>query len=232
MIFGVFCLIFGVVSGCKNLMETGMSLAGPDMLERMGEMSRQMGQTLSETQQRDYDMQVEVLRKPVYRVGQGIESAGSAVMAVLLIVGGIGLLIDRPWALKLTRWWSFYAIPAAACSVVLAMRYVYPEMPDAPVGGAVIAGAMMLLALWAFPVLLLKVLPSATVKSYLAERDKQRAHAAPAHPQATAQPSPPPPPPAAPLEPPGATTPQPPPPATRPMDNTWRDDPWNDPNSR
>ncbi|MEO0476535.1 MAG: hypothetical protein AAF085_11290 [Planctomycetota bacterium] len=235
VIFGVFCLIVGVVSGLRNAMETGVSLAGPDLLEQMSEMSQQMGQQLSESQQRDFDMQVKVLRKPVYRVAQGVESFGSMAMAVVLIVGGIGLLMDRAWAIRPCRWWAYYALPAAACTVVLTFRYIYPEMPDAPVGGTIFVSILMLLALWAFPVLLLRHLPTATVRAYLVQREQQRARAVamPAQPASTLQ-QPAPPPPAttaattpaqaAPTNTP-ATTPTP------PADNTWRDDPWNDSNA-
>lgn len=232
IVFGVFCLIIGAVSGFKNTMEAGLSIAGPDTLDQMRTMMEQMGQPLSKSQDQDFDVQIKALNKPVYRIVQGIESVASMVMAAVLFLAGIGLLRDRTWSLKLAKGWALYAVPAAAVSVVLSMRYVYPEVPEYSAGSAMFSSAMMLIVLWAFPLLLLRQLPTPQVKAYLAQRDQQRAgksampSAAP--PSDTPAQATPPAPPASPSVPPPSS----PPPATRPGDNTWRDDPWNDPNSR
>ena len=227
IVFGVFCLIIGFVSGFKNTMEAGLSIAGPVTLDQMRTMMEQMGQPLSKSQDQDFEVQIKALSKPVYRVGQGVESVASMVMAVVLMVAGIGLLRERAWSLRLAKWWAWYAIPAAAVSVVLTMRYVYPEVPDVSVGTGAISSAFMLIVLWAFPVLLLRQLPSEQVKAYLSLRERQSAGAA-AIPTPANTPAEP-----APVSAPTPQSPQPPqapaPPPSPPRDNTWRDDPWNDP---
>jgi hypothetical protein len=224
IVFGIFCLIVGVVTGFMNTIEAALSVAGPDALVQMQDMMEQMGQPLSASQKEDFDLQIKALSKPVYRAGQGIESVASMAMALVLILAGIGLLRDKTWSLRFAKWWAFYAIPSAAATVVLSMRYVYPELPDAPVGGEVLNGLFMLILLWAFPVLLLRQLPTQQVKLYLANRDQQRAGGSPLPTIDNA--------PAGPVEA-SPSTPQPPPhPETRPGDNTWRNDPWNDAGSK
>ncbi|MBX2851510.1 MAG: hypothetical protein KTR15_07185 [Phycisphaeraceae bacterium] len=227
IVFGVFCLIVGVIWGLINTMEAGVSVLGPGVLEQGRDMMQQMGQELSPSQQQDIDLQIKVLSKPAYRVGQGIESVGSMAMALVLIIAGVGMLRDRAWSLKLAKWWAFYAIPSAAVTVVLSMRYVYPELPDAPVGGALLSSAFMLVLLWAVPVLLLRQLPTTHVKAYLAQRDQQRAGVSPMPAAANMGVAPVSANPPAPQAPSQDEPPAPPP--TRPADNTWRDDPWNDP---
>ena len=168
-----------------------------------------------------------MLPKAVYRGLQGLESAASSVMAVVLMVAGIGLLRDRAWSLKLARYWAYYAFPAAAVSVVLSVRYVLPEVPDASVGGGMVNGAFMLLMLWAYPFLLLRQLPTAAVKAYLDARQHQRQYPGPSS--------------AYPVEPrptqASSSRADAPPPASSPSlhrsnHSTWRDDPWNDPSSQ
>ena len=120
--------------------------------------------------------------------------------------------------------WAIYAIPAAACSVVLTLRYVFPEVADVSRGDALLNSAFMLIVLWAFPVLLLRQLPTNEVKAYLAGRAKQRVTTnsmpeAPPHPASPMTEEPPPLSEAAPAS-----------HDTPPADNTWRDDPWSDRN--
>lgn len=230
VVFGVLCLIMGALSGIKNTMEAGLALVGADGLEQMVGMMEGMGQPLSASQRADFDVQIKAHRKPVYRVGQAIESLGSIIMAMVLIAAGLGLLRGRAWSLKLARWWAFYALPAAAVSVILSVRYVLPEMPEASAAGGMINGAFMLIMLWVFPVLLLKQLPSKSVKTYLAALEAQRTGtAAPVGTQPFAHTTP-----SAGPTPPSTTSTKPPPTPTssQPADTTWRDDPWNDPSSQ
>ncbi|MFK7789873.1 MAG: hypothetical protein AB8C95_10340 [Phycisphaeraceae bacterium] len=245
IMFGVFCLIFAVIIGINSLSQTIVSIAGPQNLEKAISMMESMGQGLTETQQKDLQIQINVMRNPVYRVGQGLESFASSIMALMLIVAGVGLLASRTWALKLTKWWSYYAIPAAAISVVLTTRYLLPEMPEATSGRGMLYAGFMLIALWAFPVMLLRQLPTKQVKAYLAWRDRQRyaptsspmssttqldasSHSATTNANTPNQTQ------ATPSLPARPTTPAPRPaqPTMRPIDNTWRDDPWNDPSSK
>ena len=218
VVFGVLCLITGALSGMKNTMEAGLAYVGPDGLEQIMEMAKQQ-QGLPQASEQSLKVEIKAQRKPVYRIGQAVESTLSSIMALALIAAGIGLLRDRVWSLKLTRWWAFYAIPAAGISVVLSMRYALPEVPDAPAGGGVINGAFMLLVLWAFPILLLRVLPTRQVKDYLNQRVAQRGGQPVSTPIA---------PPAAPASP----TPTDRSSSSEPAQTTWRDDPWNDPGSK
>lgn len=247
MIFGIFCLVLAVVSGCKNTMEAGLAIAGPNALEQMLDMARQQ-QTLPEVSEQSRKAEIAAQGSSVYRVGQAVESIGSMVMAGVLFIGGIGLLRDQAWALKLTKYWAYYAIPAAVVTVVLSVRYALPALPDGPTGpgGGMLNAAFMLIVLWAFPVLLLRQLPTAKVKDYLAWRSKQRAAAtsmpsndgtsqaataavpsgatnAPTSPLSSSSNTPK-------QSSSSASTPSRP--AMRPIHNIWRDDPWNDPSSK
>lgn len=230
VVFGVLCLVIGGLSGVKNTMEGFVALIGAEGLTQMMAMMEEMDQPLSASQRDDFALQVRVHRQPIYRVGQLIESSCSTVMAGVMIVAGIGLLRGRGWALKLTRWWAYYAIPAAGVSVVLYVRYMLPAMPDASAGGGLMQGAVMLLSLWIFPVLLLSVLPTDAVKAYLLARQGQAK--SPARPMSSdaasgrdAMSN-------------GPLVPTLPSsevrqaasdvPASRSADTTWRDDPWND----
>lgn len=230
VVFGVLCLLIGGLSGMKNTMEAGLALVGPDGLEQVLEMAKQQ-QGLPQSSEQSLRVEIKAQRNPVYRVGQAIESVGSAFMALALIAAGVGLLRGWAWSLKLARWWAFYAIPAAGVSVVLTVRYAMPEMPDTTSGGGMINGAFMLVMLWVFPVLLLKQLPTESVKAYLAAREAHRTGTAarvgtppvsPNTPSAGTAPSAP-----ASTSPPSAS-----PTNAHPTDTTWRDDPWNDPSSR
>lgn len=229
VVFGVLCLLIGGLSGMKNTMEAGLALVGPDGLEQILEMAKQQ-QGLPQSSEQSLRVEIKAQRNPVYRVGQAIESVGSALMALILIAAGVGLLRGWAWSLKLARWWAFFAIPAAGVSVVLTVRFAMPEMPDATSGGGMVNGAFMLVMLWIFPVLLLKQLPTDAVKAYLAAREAQRTGnstgvgAQPVShntPPAGAMPSPP-----------ASTSPPASPTNAQPADTTWRDDPWNDPSSR
>ncbi|MEM9347826.1 MAG: hypothetical protein AAGB26_14545 [Planctomycetota bacterium] len=225
VVFGVFCLIIGVVSGVKNTMEAGLAFIGPDGLEMMLEMAKEQPPGLPETSEQSLTVEIKAQRNPPYRIGQAVESTGSAFMAMLLLVGGYGLLRDKRWSLKLARWWAIYAIPAAAVTVALSTRYALPEVPNAPSNGTFNA-ILMLLAMWAFPVLLLRQLPTEAVKNYLAHQETQR-DGSPVAPAASPAPS---------DQPPLGTqdrSASPPDPLSPPSTgSTWRDDPWNDPGAR
>ncbi len=226
MVFGIFCLILGVIIGINSLAQTAVSLAGPSNLEKAIGMMEGMGQQLTEAQLEKIQIQIRTLRHPVYRIGQGIESLASTVMAMVLIIAGIGLLRDRLWALKVLKGWAYYAILVAVVSVILTMRYVLPEMPDAPTGGGMVQAGFMLIVLWAFPVLLLRQLPTTQVKTYLAWATQQRTDTTAKHtntnaPQTQSNASPP--------QTPAVTLT---PPAAQSADTTWRDDPWNDSSSK
>lgn len=218
MVFGIACLIMGGVTVLKNTFESGLALAGPDSLKQMTVMMEEMNQPLSKDQKQQFDTQIAALSKPVYRVGSAVESLASVVMSIVLIVAGIGLLRDRVGALRLTRWWAYFTIPAAVATVLLSFFYLLPAIPDASSRGGALYSGLMLLTLWAFPVLLLRHLPTPPVKTYLAARSQ------------------------------GATTSAPPVSVARefggpedtdngarpnvrsatPSESTWRDDPWND----
>jgi hypothetical protein len=242
VVFGVLCLVIGAAVGVNSLAQAGTSLAGPNVLESMMRMAESMGQEISKTQRENMQVQIRALEKPVYRVGQSIESLASSVMALMLIVGGVGLLAGRSWSLKLTKWWSYYALPAAAIGVVLGMRYIVPEMSSGSTGMAMFQAGLMLLALWSFPVMLLRHLPTDEVKAYLAYRDRQRTAGATAPPKRTANtrdaeshaasPATTDDTTTTPTEPKPAPTTEPAAPAATPLSTTWRDDPWNDPNSK
>ena len=221
MVIGIACLLLGGVTGLKNSVEAGLAFLGPDRLEQMMAMMQEMDQPLSDQQRQEFETQIRALSKPVYRIGSAIESVLTVVMSLVLIVAGIGLLRDRIGALKLTRWWAYYTIPAAVVSVLLSFNYVLPEMPNAPSGsgaGGTLYAGLMLLTLWAFPVIVLRHLPTTQVKTYLAARQQgQASHPATmdiATPPASTQAR--------------RTDARQGSDAASPSASTWRDDPWND----
>lgn len=234
VVFGVLCLLVGGLTGLKNTAELVFSAIGPAGIEQMVTYSERAGRPLTKSQQEDMGVHIRTLRKPVYRVGQGIESFASAVMSLVLMVTGVSLLWNRAWSLKLARWWAYYAIPAGAVSVVLSVRYMLPEMPDATSAGMVFSGVLMLVVAWTLPVLLLTQLPIDTVRQYLSAHQARRsANTTMPRPQPpttpTAPPHTPPQPSAKAASPAPAAAPAPPTPAA---ETTWRDDPWNDPSSQ
>lgn len=241
MVFGILCLIMGGLSGFKNVMQSSMVLIGPDVLGNAIDMQKGMG--MSEAQLQPARMMVKVLREPAYRVVEGIESALTMLMAVVLFVAGVGLLRGQLWGLRLTRWWAYYALASAVASVVLEMRYVQPHTGNVPPGLGLVSAVFMLLMLWSFPVLLLTVLRRPVVIDYLRWRATQGAGqpSMPGRPvaQTTASyasdaPERPTPTPLTPTPPESTPPPKAPPPAPprSPVPDTWRDDPWNDPNSQ
>ncbi|MGB0766552.1 MAG: hypothetical protein ACPGYV_02445 [Phycisphaeraceae bacterium] len=239
LIFGILCLVVGGGSGLKSLFEAGVALAGPERLSSMVEMVEAQGQSLSASQRRDLETQIEAMRSPVYRGGLGVKTLASLGMAGVLVVAGFGLLRDQAWSLRLARVWAWYAIGSAGFVAVLQSVYLVPAMQQhAPAvggmaGAAYFGIAVSLVLLCVFPVLLLRLLPAPAVVDYL-NNPASRGTRSPA--AAT---------PAYTYRPPTPTHAQTPPtPATRPMldassqvspraaDTTWRDDPWNDPSSQ
>jgi len=246
VVFAILCLVVGLFSGLSNGGELLMAAIGPSfmkstqsdaMMDKMPEAVRESNQA-SET----------ALGKPAYRIGLGVEAGLSLAMAGVLIVAGVGLLMDKLWALRLTRVWAFYALVASAFSVVLITRYVTPETPSVAPGSQIMGALCMLPMLWLFPVLLLTMLGRPAVREYLRWRAGQPRGGAPMQPADAAPPQAvperPAPRPTTRTDPPGRDDPAPVR-ETRGTDrdpsgddqsppghDTWRDDPWNDPTSR
>jgi len=172
MIFGIVCLVVSVLSGVKNTIETGASLLGPEGLEQVLSIAKQ-GQGFPEYSEQSLRVEIQAQQNSAYRIGQAIESTVSMLMAALLLIGGLGLLACRSWSLKLIRWWALYAIPATGLAIALSARYAMPLLPEANSASIAASAALMLLVFWAFPVLVLTVLPTKAVKHYLAYRDSQ-----------------------------------------------------------
>lgn len=250
IVFGIFCLIIAFFSALDNGGKLIYAIGGPQFIQWMQDVSarQSMPKSIKESYEQAYTMMDAALRKPVYRIGLGIKSSLSLIMAGVLFVAGIGLLFSRLWSIRLTRIWGFYALVAAAVTVTLHFRYLMPENMDAPPGLNVTDIAYMLLLLWFFPVLLITMLGRPVVLEYLHWRQRQPRNVAPqphaTHPQMVPPAQPPHNPPMAPNEPPleasstpdrtQKRSPSPPttPPSPAPAQETWRDDPWNDPNSK
>ncbi len=228
VVFGILCLVMGAVSGLKNLSEAGVALLGPEVMEQAAEMHERWG--ASEEMVDSSRAQAEALRTTAYRALLGIESLVTALMAVVVIVAGVGLLLGRLWSLRFAKIWAYYAIVLAVVDVVATARFVFPHTTESA-GGSGISMVCMLPMLWLFPVLLITMLSRPAVIQYLRWRSTQEVSSAAASAvqqpppivQPPAEPRPPAPRPSAPAAP---TTP------ADPRDTTWRDDPWNDPNSQ
>ena len=95
VVFGILCLVMGAVSGFKNLIEAGVALAGPGVMEQAAEMHEQWG--MSEEVVDSSRAQAEALRTTGYRALLGVESLVTALMAAVVIVAGVGLLLGRLW---------------------------------------------------------------------------------------------------------------------------------------
>lgn len=232
VVFGILCLMVGAFSCLSNFGELSSAISGttgaqPEQTAGMPEFMKQM-----EDMAKAMD---KALQKPAYRVLIGIESSLGALMAGVLFAGGIGLLRDRRWGLKLARAWAFFAICSAVYTVILQTKFVMPEMSSAMGGNMIVASAGCSLPfLWLFPVLVLTLLSRPIVTDYLnnAGQPSDRSAAA-GQPYAAAtydvgQPD-------AHGEPGTNLTPETksgPDSTTKSASETWRDDPWNDPNSR
>jgi len=246
VVFAILCLVVGLFSGLSNGGELLMAAIGPSFMQstQSDAMMEKMPEAVRESNQASEN----ALGKPAYRIGLGVEAGLSLLMAGVLIVAGIGLLMDKLWALRLTRVWAFYALVASAFSVVLITRYVTPETPSVAPGSEIMGAFCMLPMLWLFPVLLLTMLGRPAVREYMRWRAGQPRGSAPVRspgpqdqpplpdrpaPRPTACPDTPgqhdasrPPTPSGPESEPPGDGPSP------PGHDTWRDDPWNDPGSR
>lgn len=221
LVFGIICLIFGGFIVLHNLGQLVVTVSGPDAIQPPPASSSagQVAQVMHDT---TLAMQ-EAMREPVYRLGVGLKSLLSLLMAGVLVAAGAGLLRRQIWAIRLAKIWSLYAILAAIAVTTLQAVYILPNIPASsavPGAGAAmyISTGVMLVLLCVFPVLLLSVLPSRNVIAYLKHQTSGQTQPAP-EPAATTPGSTPP------------STPTPPPTISA-ADMTWRDDPWNDPNSQ
>lgn len=226
-ILGGVCIGIGVLSLCSNLNEMLVGMMGPDE-------SMKDAQGVPAMMQDSMEAQYRALNKPGYRGYLGVAGALDSLAAVMAIVAGIGLLRVSRWGRRLAMIWGGYALVSSAVGVVMSCRYLFPEIiatssQSIPDGSVYFFGLLMLLVLWAFPATLLTVLMFAGAKR---EIDRPAGVPRPAPASADRPMSAPPhatPVPAAPGQTQAhtATTPAPPPPALQ----TWRDDPWNDPDA-
>lgn len=225
MVFGILCLIMGGLSGLDNLGAVQLAVLGPAGVQtEMGGVGGEWGEMIEEVVRATQS----ALGKPVYRWLFGLEAVLGVVMAGVLVTAGIGLLRDQLWAIRLTRIWGFFALGSAVLTVVLQVRFVMSGISSMPPGAGVLAMSCMLPLLWAFPILLLTLLGRPVVIDYLRWRAAQgsghgqmpsRPVAQTTETYASNAPER------------RATTPPPAPPRS-PVPDSWRDDPWNDPNSQ
>lgn len=248
IVFGVLCLLMGLLSGLKNGTEVATAIGGPALIAWMEKQPTVPA--MQEMNEQSYRAMKAALDQPVYRIGLGVESAMSLLMAGLLCVAGLGLLMERRWSLRLTRIWSCYALVGAAVTVILEARYVLPQSTSATPGSEVLGVFCILPVFWVFPVLLLVMLGRPAVSDYLRWRSQQPRSAMPiAAPMPPGYPAQAPPTPqlpasaptagpegVSPTQPPapraGVAPPSPADPPPNPRHETWRDDPWNDPSSQ
>lgn len=239
VVFGFLCLLFGVLSGCQNMADLRGAVIGPEAAEVPEGMP---GGFFGDTMRQSMPAMQRALRKPAYRIGVGVESAVGLAMAVGLFAAGVGLLRDRLWSVRVAQGWSLWALLSAVVTLVLQARYLFPEMSiemesqmqrQLPPGLVVVMGACMLPVFWAFPIAVLTILGRRPVMEYL----RWRAGDGPGQAMGGG---------VRPLDPaprliedePGveqggnanATDNQIP--TTPPAMQTWRDDPWNDPESK
>lgn len=230
-ILGGVCIGIGVLSLCSNLQESIGAMLGPSL-----QSGAQTG--ASEFWQDQGKVNERVLSNGVFRGYLVIQGALDSLAALVLIVAGIGLLRVEKWGRRLAVAWGGYSLLSSGIYIVMINRYLIPEamavsrqpLPD---WIGVFFSLVILVALWAFPSALLALLTLKRVKRVFDEPPPVRVPlyaASPlpvssgAHVQPVADPStgnaama------SSPLPAPAA----PPPPALQ----TWRDDPWNDPDA-
>jgi hypothetical protein len=232
-ILGGVCIGIGVLSLCSNLNELLIGVIGPDE-------SMKDAQGVPAMMQDSMEAQYRALEKPAYRGYLAVAGGLDSLAAVLAVVAGIGLLMVRPWGRRLAMGWAGYALISAAAGVVMACRYLFPEIASTssqpiPDGAVYFFGILMLLVLWAFPAVLLTLLTLAGAKrAFDRPPPAPRPAPMPIH-LARSMPGPTPPAQHAAPQPPAATgppaSPDPAPPTPAPAQQTWRDDPWNDPDA-
>lgn len=229
-VFGGIGIAVGVLSMCNNVGELMVGAIGPD--ERMA-----TGEGLPSFMQEQSEAQYRAFQHRGYRGYLAVQGGLDSFIAIGLVVGGIGLLRLRPWGRRLAMGWAFYQLASSAVYVVMFNRYMMPEIQSVssqpiPAGAGATVAVFLLLALWLFPAALLTLLMLPRVKDGL----QQAAAVDPSSPIAPAAYSPPaasPPPPTrgAPADEVGDAAEQTPAPTPPRAAQTWRDDPWNDPDA-
>ena len=179
MVFGVLCLLFAVVSGLHNLMELALVALGPAAVpastptgggEGFGQMMADQNAALRHA-----------LEQPAYRLLMALDAMAGALMAVGLATAGVGLFMDKFFALKLARVWAYFALVSAVVTVVINARFVMPHVASAPPGSTLAMGTCMLPILWLFPILVLTVLCRNPVTDYLRHHSARSVGTSPAH---------------------------------------------------
>lgn len=221
-VLGGFCIGIGLLSMCTNFSESVTGLMGPD--ERMKD-----GEGMPGFMKEQAKAQYRSMQSGLLRTYMAVEGAVSSVMAVLLIVAGIGLLRLKRWARRLGVVWACYAIAGSLLYIVVLNYYLLPDILAAspqqvPRWAEVVMMFFILLVLWAFPAALLTLL-RLPVSGRVFEAAATEAAAPP--PISPSIPSS-----ASPAERVSESAPPPTEPPTQappPAEHTWRDDPWNDP---
>lgn len=229
-VFGGISIAVGLLSMCNNVGELMVGVVGPDKRMATGEGLPAMMKESSEAQYRAFQHRG-------YRGYLAVQGGLDSLLAIGLVVGGIGLLRLRPWGRRLAMGWGFYQLASSALYVVMLNRYMMPEVlaassQPAPAGAGVIVSVLLLLVLWLYPAALLTLLMLPRVKAGL----RKPSGAAAAHGLGVVSQAPltrggppidhePPP------TPDTRDAPAPPPPEPPPGAQTWRDDPWNDPDA-
>ena len=212
-ILGGVCIGVGLLSLCSNTSELITGLIGPNEQMRRAEGLPQIAQDVT-------DAQYQSLQNRVYRGYFAVQGGLDSVAAVLLIVAGIGLLRLQCWARRVAMGWAGYMLVSTTAGVVMAYVYLFPKLiasspQHLPAGAAEVMSVFMLLVLWVFPASLLTLLMLPSVKHAITQAAAARPLMDSASPQSVSAP---------PLT--DERAAGPPPPTAQ---QTWRDDPWNDP---
>ncbi len=234
-ILGGVCIGIGVLSLCSNLQESIGAMFGPVM---------QSGAQTDGSQfwQDQVKLNEKVLSNRVYRGYLVIQGVLDALAALLLIVGGIGLLRVENWGRRLALVWGSYSLLSSGAYVVMLNRYLLPEamavsrqpLPD---WFGVFFSLVILMLLWAFPSALLTLLTMRRGRRVFDEPppvQKPQFVASPLSDSPGSQ--------VHPVDDPLASNAAKTfssipagkasaPPAPAPAQQTWRDDPWNDPDA-
>jgi hypothetical protein len=227
-IFAVLCLTVGGFVVLQNFAQLVSSLGGPDAIQIPAES--QSGGPFANVMRDNAVALKAAMHEPVYRIGTGLKAVLSLLMAGVLIGAGVGLIKNQFWALRLAKIWGIYAILSAIANTILPMVYIVPNltasssMPGVTEVAMYVVMVFLLIIMCIFPALLIFLLPSRNVAAYLQHQTAGQPQSAP-YPAATAHREPP----TSAL--PTARKPTSPAPPVSATDMTWRDDPWNDPNS-
>ena len=152
VILGVLNIVVGVLGLCINASDAFAGFAGPAMVRQ-----QMQTQDTPEYIRKTNELTIEALEHRGYRAFMAVEGLLGGLMALVLIVSGIGMLTRQRLAYRMALIWCGYGIVAAVINSVMLAIFRLPEMLEAqsqPSSPVMVWGLaiFLMLFLWIYPV--------------------------------------------------------------------------------